>query len=73
MKHKVARAKSWLDELTFGTFDVRTAAVRGVNGIGLIDSLPRPCTYVLCMYGPHMKQSIDQPGKLRLSIQLVVG
>ena len=27
MKHKAARARSRLDELTFGTFNVRTAAV----------------------------------------------
>ena len=33
-KHKAARAKSWLEELTFGTFNVRIAAVNGVNGIG---------------------------------------
>ena len=26
-KHKAARARSWLEELTFGTFNVRTAAV----------------------------------------------
>ena len=34
-KHKAARARSRLDELTFGTFNVRTAALNGVvNGIG---------------------------------------
>ena len=33
-KHKAARATSWLQELTFGTFNVRTAAVNGVHGIG---------------------------------------
>ena len=33
-KHKAARARSRLEELTFGTFNVRTAAVNGVNGIG---------------------------------------
>ena len=42
MKHQAARARSRLEELTFGTFYVRTAAVRGVNGIGHIDSLLRP-------------------------------
>ena len=33
-KHKATRARSRLEELTFGTFNVRTAAVNGVNGIG---------------------------------------
>ena len=43
MKHKAARARSRLDELTFGTFNVRTAAVNGANGIGHIDTLLGPC------------------------------
>ena len=43
MKHKTARARSRLDELTFGTFNVRTAAVNDVNGISHIDTLLRPC------------------------------
>ena len=38
-KHKAARARSRLEELTFGTFNVRKAAVNGVNGIGHIDTL----------------------------------
>ena len=38
MKHKAARARSRLEELMFGTFNVRTAAVNGVNGIGHIDT-----------------------------------
>ena len=42
-KHKAARARSWLDELTFGAFNVRTAAVNGANGIGHIDTLLRRC------------------------------
>ena len=42
-KHKAARARSRLEELTFGTFDVRTAAVNGVNSIGHINTLLRPC------------------------------
>ena len=40
-KHKAARARSRLEELTFGTFNVRTAAVNGVNGIRHIDTLLR--------------------------------
>ena len=42
-KHKAARARSRLEELTFGTFNVRTVAVDGVNGIGYIDTLLRTC------------------------------
>ena len=34
MKNKAAIARSRLDDLTFGTSKVRTAAVNGVNGIG---------------------------------------
>ena len=33
-KRKATRARSRLEELTFGMFNVRTAAVNGVNGIG---------------------------------------
>ena len=40
-KHKATRARSRLEELTFGTFNVCTAAVNGVNGIGRIDTLLR--------------------------------
>ena len=35
--------RSRLDELTFGTFNFRTTAVNGANGIGHIDTLLRPC------------------------------
>ena len=42
-KHKATRVRSRLEELTFGTFNVRTAAVNGVNGIGHIDTLLRTC------------------------------
>ena len=48
MKHQAARARRRLEELTFGTFNVRTAAVKGVNGIGHIDSLLRPCAAKGC-------------------------
>ena len=47
-KHKATRARSRLDELTFGTFNVRTAAVNGVNGIGHIDTLLRSCAAKDC-------------------------
>ena len=47
-KHKVPRARSRLDELTFGTFNVCTAAVNVTNGIGHIDTLPRPCAAKGC-------------------------
>ena len=46
--HKAARARSRLEELTFGTFNVRTAAVNGVNGIGHIDTLLRTCAAKGC-------------------------
>ena len=42
-EHKATRARSRLEELTFGTFNVRTAAVNGVNSIGHIDTLLRAC------------------------------
>ena len=47
-KHKAARARSRLDELTFGTLNVRIAAANGVNGIGHIDTLLRPCAAKGC-------------------------
>ena len=43
MKQKAARARSRLDELTFGSFNVRTAAVNSVNSIGHINALLRAC------------------------------
>ena len=48
MKHQAARARSRLEEFTFGTFNVHTAAVKGVNDIGHIDSLMRPCVAKGC-------------------------
>ena len=48
VKHKADRAWSRLDEITFGTFNVRIAAVNGVNGIvGHIDTLLRPWVVML--------------------------
>ena len=47
-KHNAARARSRLEELTFGTFNVRTAAINGVNGIGHIDTLLRTCAAKGC-------------------------
>ena len=48
MKHKAARATSRLEEFMFGTINLRTAAVNGVNGIGHTDSLLRPCAAKVC-------------------------
>ena len=48
MKHKAARARYRLGELTFGTFNVRTAAFKGVNGLGHIDVLLRICASKGC-------------------------
>ena len=39
-KHKAIRARSRLEELTLGAFNVRTAAVNGVNGISTTST---PC------------------------------
>ena len=47
-KHKAARARSRLEELMFGTFNVCTAAVNGANCIGQIDTLLRPCAAKGC-------------------------
>ena len=47
-KRKAARARSRLEELTFGTFNVRTAVVNGVNGMGHIDTLLRFCAAKGC-------------------------
>ena len=46
-KHKAAWARCQL-ELTFGTFNVRTAAVNGVNGIGHINTLLITCVAKGC-------------------------
>ena len=49
MKHKAARVRSHLEELTFGTFNARTVAVNDVNGIiSHIDTLLRPCAAKGC-------------------------
>ena len=47
-KHKATRARPRLEKLTFGTFNVRTAAVNCVNGIGHINTLLRPCVAKGC-------------------------
>ena len=48
-KHKATRARSWLDELTFDTFNVCTAAVNGAtNDIRHIVTLLRPCAAKGC-------------------------
>ena len=48
MKHKAARARSRWQELTFGTFNACAAAINGVNGIGYIETLLRPCAAKGC-------------------------
>ena len=48
MRHEAARARSRLDELTFGKFNVRRPAVNGVNGTGRINTMLRPCTAQCC-------------------------
>ena len=47
-KHKAARARSRLKELMLGTFNVRTAAINGVNDIGHINTLLRTCAAKGC-------------------------
>ena len=67
-KHRAARAKSRLEELTFGTFNVRTAAVNGFNGIGHIDTLLRPCAAKGCDVIGLQETKRDELSKLwRLS------
>ena len=48
MKHKAATARSRLEDLTLGTFNVRTAVVNGVNGIGHNYTLLRTCAAKGC-------------------------
>ena len=48
IKHQAARARSRMQELMFGTFHVRIAAFKGVNGIGHIDVLLRICAAKGC-------------------------
>ena len=48
MKHKAARTRSRLDELTFGAPNVPTAAINGGHGISHIDTLLRPCVAKGC-------------------------
>ena len=48
MKHKAAMAKRRMQELTIGTFNVRTAAFKCINGIGHIDVLLRICAAKGC-------------------------
>ena len=47
-KHKATRARPRLEELTFCTFNVRTAAVNGVSGTGQSDTLLRTCAAKGC-------------------------
>ena len=43
IKNQAARTRPRLEEFTFVTFNVHTTAVKGVNDIGHIDSILRPC------------------------------
>ena len=47
-KHKAAKGRSRLEDLTFGTLNVCTAAVNGVNCTGHIDTLLRTCAAKGC-------------------------
>ena len=70
MKHKVARAKSRLEDLTFGTFNFCTAAVNGVSGIGYIDTLLRPGAAKGCDFiglQETKEDVLNKNGKLLLS------
>ena len=46
--HQATRAKLRREELTFDTFNVRTAAANGANGIGHLDTLLRACAAKGC-------------------------
>ena len=63
MKHKAARVRSRLEKLTFGPFNVRTAAVNGVYGIGNIDTLLRPCAAKGCDVIQLQETKIDGASK----------
>ena len=56
-KHKAAKARSRLDELTFDTFNLHTAAVSRVNGIDQIDTLLRPCAAKGCDFGKLQEET----------------
>ena len=43
MKRQTPGPRSRLEVLTFGSFNVRTAAVKALHGIGHIDVFLRPC------------------------------
>ena len=63
-KHKVARARFRLEELTFGTFNVRIAAVNGVSGTDHIDTLLRPCAAKGCAVIGLQKTKRDGTSKI---------
>ena len=48
MKRQTPGPRSRLEVLTFGSFNVRTAAVKVLHGIGHIDVLLRPCAAKGC-------------------------
>ena len=64
-EHKAARARSRLEELTFGTFNDRTAAVNGVNDVGHIATLLR--TYASKGYDVIGLQKTKRDGTSKIS------
>ena len=64
-KHKAARAGSRLEEVTIGTFNVRTAPVNSVNGIRQIESSLRTCVAKGCDVIGLQETKRDEPPKIR--------
>ena len=64
MKDKFTRARSRMDELTFSTFNIRTAAAIIVNSTGFTDNLPRICVATGCILISRLFQRRLQRGKI---------
>ena len=71
-KHKAARARCRLEELTFDTFNVCTAAVNGVIGIGHIDALLRLCAAKGCDFIGLQETKRDGTSKIVASKYRVI-